>query len=71
MDRFIFNVKEYREHAGMTQNDLSEETGVCRKTITLLEQPEGYNPKIGTLLRIAAYFNISVESLIGEQVEGD
>lgn len=71
MDKFIINVKEYREQAGLTQNELSEETGVCRKTITLLEQPEGYNPRIGTLLRMASYFKISVEKLIGEQVEGD
>ena len=71
MDKFIINVREYRERAGLTQNELSEETGVCRKTITLLEQPEGYNPKIGTLVRIAAYFKISVERLIGDQIEGD
>ena len=71
MDKFIINVREYREQAGITQNELSEQTGICRKTIALLEQPEGSNPKIGTLLRIAAYFKISVENLIGEQMEGD
>jgi len=71
MDKFITNVKSYRENAGLTQGELSEVTGICRKTITLLEQPEGCNPRVGTLVRIAAYFGLTVDKLLGEQLEGD
>jgi len=71
MDRFIFNIKMYRETEGITQAQLSERTGVCRKTIALLEQSAGSNPSLGTLKRVAKYFNVSVDQLICRQIDGD
>lgn len=71
MDRFLFYVKDLRVSEGITQAELSDRTGVCRKTIALLEQQSGYNPSLGTLKRVAAYFDISIDKLIKDQIEGD
>lgn len=71
MDRFIFYIKDYREREGITQAVLSERTGICRKTIALLEQQAGCNPNLGTLKRVAAYFDVTVDQLIKAQIEGD
>ena len=68
LDRYIFFVKDYREEEGITQYELSERTGLSRKTVAMLEQTSGSNPNLSTLMRIAAYFNVSVEKLIKGQV---
>ena len=52
----------------ITQYELSERTGLSRKTVAMLEQTSGANPNLSTLMRIAAYFNVSVEKLIKGQV---
>ena len=68
MDRFVFNVKDYRLSSGVTQLELSEKTGVSRKTVSMLEQECGCNPSLGTLMRIAAYFNVSLDQLVKDTV---
>ncbi len=69
MDRYIFYVKDYRLKDGTTQIELSERTGLSRKTVAMLEQNSGCNPSLGTLMRVAAYFNVSVDKLIKGQVD--
>ena len=71
MDRFVLNVKDYRLEEGITQIELSENTGISRKTIAILEQSSGCNPNLGTLSRIAAYFNVSIDQLVKAQIVDD
>ena len=63
MERYKSRLKEYREAAGLTQQELADKTGVAVRTIALIETKEGSNPSVGTLKRLLAYFKISFEEL--------
>ena len=63
LERYRSRLKEYRESAGLTQQELSDETGVAVRTIALIETKEGSNPSVGTLKRLLAYFKITFEEL--------
>lgn len=56
------NIKEYREKALITQNELAKLVGVRRETIVHLENGR-YNPSLKLAMDIAKIFNTSVESL--------
>ena len=49
--------------AGLTQQELPDETGVAVMTIALIETKEVSNPSVGTLKRLLAYFKITFEEL--------
>ena len=64
MERYRSRLKEFRVAAGLTQQELADETGVAVRTIALIETKEGTNPSVGTLKRLLAYFKITFEELI-------
>lgn len=55
-------VKEYREKAGLRQNELAELVKVRRETIVHLENGR-YNPSLKLAMDIAKLFHLSVEDL--------
>lgn len=55
-------VKEYREKAGLKQNDLAELVKVRRETIVHLENGR-YNPSLKLAMDIAKVFHARVEEL--------
>lgn len=55
-------VKEYREKAGLKQNELAELVNVRRETIVHLENGR-YNPSLKLAMDIAKVFHTSVEVL--------
>ena len=55
-------VKEYREKAGIKQNELAELVKVRRETIVHLENGR-YNPSLKLAMDIAKVFHVSVEEL--------
>lgn len=55
-------VKEYREKAGLKQNELAEQVKVRRETIVHLENGR-YNPSLKLAMDIAKVFHVSVEEL--------
>ena len=55
-------IKEYREKAGMKQNELAELVKVRRETIVHLENGR-YNPSLKLAMDIAKVFHVSVEEL--------
>lgn len=46
-------VKVYREEQKMSQEQLASVSGVSRQTISVLENSEEYDVKIGTMIAIA------------------
>ena len=58
----ITNIKEHREHLGMTQSELAKAVGVRRETIVHLENGK-YNPSLKLAMDIAKLFGVSVEEL--------
>ncbi len=67
MERYRSRLKEYREAAGLTQQELSDQTGVAVRTIAMIETREGSNPSVGTLKRLLAYFRITFEDLFPQE----
>lgn len=55
-------IKEYRQKAGLKQEDLGELVGVRRETIFRLEKGL-YNPSLKLAMDIAKVFGITVEEL--------
>ena len=58
------NLKALRESAAISQRQLAEAIGVSQQSINKYEN-HNIEPDIGTLIRIADYFNTSVDYLIG------
>ena len=55
-------IKEYREKAGLKQNELANLVKVRRETIVHLENGR-YNPSLKLAMDIAKVFHVSVEEL--------
>jgi transcriptional regulator with XRE-family HTH domain len=58
-----YRVKEVREKAGMTQEELSAKSGVSRGTIWALERNQERNTTSKTLRRIAEALGVTVDQL--------
>lgn len=58
------NLKTLRDEAGLSQRQLAEIIGVSQQSINKYEN-HNIEPDIDTLIRIADYFNTSVDYLIG------
>lgn len=61
-DRFSVNLKKARKKANISQEELSERCDVHRTEISLLERA-GREPRLGTIVKLAAGLEVSVESL--------
>lgn len=55
-------IREYRQNAGMKQEELAEKAGVRRETIVHLENGK-YNPSLKLAMDIAKIFCVTVEEL--------
>jgi len=59
----IFKIKEMREAANMTQEELCEKAGISRATLSGLENNTGRNTSSHTLLAIANVFGVTISEL--------
>lgn len=65
--QFGLRVKALREGAGLTVKDLSEMSGLGRRTVYKLEEGQIENPKLGVLLSLRAVLDLrSIEELLGD-----
>ncbi|MBC6296129.1 helix-turn-helix transcriptional regulator [Listeria sp. FSL L7-1517] len=60
--KVINRVKTLREEKGITQNDLASILEVSRQTIHAIEKGK-YNPSLELSLKMARYFELSVEEI--------
>ncbi len=58
------NMKKLRTMARMSQRELADIIGVSQQSVNKYEN-HGVEPGIETLIKIADYFNVSVDYLIG------
>lgn len=56
-------VKEFREAAGMTQDELAKKSGISRTMISQLETEQKSDCKVSTLFAIADVLNKSVSEI--------
>lgn len=61
--RLASNLKELREARGLTQQELSERSGVPRPTLAHLESGQG-NPTLAVLIKVASSLGIGIEALV-------
>ncbi|MCM0650023.1 helix-turn-helix transcriptional regulator [Clostridium swellfunianum] len=62
MSILITRIREYREKASISQNELAKLVGVRRETIVHLENGK-YNPSLKLAMDISKVFNTTVENL--------
>ena len=58
------NLKSLRKEKGLTQDQLSKLIGIAQTTYAGYETGR-YEPDIETLIKIADYFKVSVDYLVG------
>ena len=56
------HIAEFRKEAGLSQQELADAINVSRKTISTVETSR-FTPSVIIALKIAQYFNTSVEQL--------
>ena len=61
--RLALNLKDLREARGLTQQELSDRSGVPRPTLAHLESGQG-NPTLSVLIKVAAALGIGIEPLV-------
>ncbi|WEG72403.1 helix-turn-helix transcriptional regulator [Vagococcus intermedius] len=63
------NLSDYRKELKISQDELAKKMCVSRQTISSLEK-DRYNPSIVLAMKLAKYFNVTVEELFIYE-EGD
>ena len=56
-------LKEYRAKNGINQSEMGRLVGVSRQTISQIERGD-YFPSVVLAIKIARYFNVSVEDIL-------
>jgi transcriptional regulator with XRE-family HTH domain len=64
--QFALKLKELRESSNMTQAELADVLGLKRATVTQYESGR-ISPSKNVLIKIANYFQVSVDDLIGQK----
>lgn len=61
-------LKEYRAKNGINQSEMGRLVGVSRQTISQIERGD-YFPSVVLAIKIARYFNVSVEDIFNYKEE--
>ena len=61
------NLKQLRKQSKLTQSELSKKINISRIKISRYENGE-VEPNISTLIKLADYFNVSIDFLIGHRL---
>ena len=56
-----YRLKEIREEKNLTQEELEKRSGVSRQTISAIENNDGYQAKVGTLMALAKALDTTVD----------
>jgi len=70
MDKFCNNLKYLRKSRSITQQELADVLGISRQGYAKYENDLG-EPDISTLIKLADYFDVTVDSLIGRTSNDD
>jgi len=65
--KVIGQLRTAREQKGLSLADLKEATGMSREAISRLENDEGPNPTIATLVRLASAVGVNLDMSIKSQ----
>ena len=68
-EKVLNNIKEYRQRANLTQEELAQEVSVSRQSIISIEKGH-YIPSLTLALRFARLFNCPTDELFKLVEEG-
>lgn len=68
-EKVLNNIKEYRQRANLTQEELAQEVRVSRQSIISIEKGH-YIPSLPLALRFARLFNCPTDELFKLEEEG-
>jgi len=60
------NLAKIRKQKGWSQEKLAQEAGISYNTLIKIERNGIKNPKIETVIRLAAALGIGIDGLVGE-----
>ena len=63
---FSENLRQLREKQGLKQKELAEELEISLRAYQYYERNER-EPQLSTLIRIADYFDVSLDELVGRE----
>ncbi len=63
MEKYRSNLRQLRQEADLTIDELAAGSGVSKRTIISIENENGANPSLGTVKRLMKYFEITFEEL--------
>lgn len=66
----FIEIKRYRKLSGISQERLSDLTGISLKTIRNLESNPNYSCRAGTLAALAAFFKLEPSALVQQPAKG-
>ena len=66
MNRFASNLRNLREDCRVRQEDLAKSIGTTKGAISLWENMKR-DPSMNCLIKIADYFNITLDELVGRE----
>ena len=64
---YLANLIELRKQKGWTQERLAIESGISYNTLIKLERNGIKNPKIETVIKLAAALEVSLDELVGRK----
>ena len=64
-EQFARNLRQRRQAAGLSQEQLADKTGLHPTEISRLERA-AREPRLGTMLRLARGLDISIEKLVAD-----
>ena len=64
---YLKNLVKIRKEKGWSQEKLAVESGISYNTIIKIERGGIKNPKIETVIKLAAALGISIDRLVGEK----
>ena len=64
LEKFKSNLKELRQAAGLTLDELADETGIGKRTIITIENEAGADPSVGAVKRLLKYLRSSTLTIM-------
>lgn len=62
---YLSRLKELRQSKGITQKELARELGYANQQSIANYENGGREPRLQTLIKLADYFNVSIDYLVG------
>jgi transcriptional regulator with XRE-family HTH domain len=70
MINYSYEIRQRRKENTKTQTEIAQKTGIPQNTISWIEKGKGI-PNIEQCIKLADYYHISVDELIGHEIKNN